>query len=161
VSIPKASRPAGTFEMKDSFLLDTAGHPSYLGVTVTAKGVYAEQLRAEFETAGSAEISKKRLLACANRFYRAARVGEIQWRDDREKNEFVIAEVFEIEGFLRKQANSCLFEIRSEAAAALRVPPQIARRDPFSLPYPCHQTHIVEIDFQGLDFVKIHSYEST
>lgn len=160
VSVPKASLPAGTFEMKDSFLLDTAGRPSYLSVTVTAKGVYAEQLRAEFETAGSVEVSKRRLQACANRFYKAARAGEMQWRDDREKNELVIAEVFEIDGFLRKQANSCLFEIRSEAGAALRLPPQIVRRDPFGLPYPCHQTHIVEIDFQGLDFVKIHAYES-
>jgi hypothetical protein len=160
VSAPKASLPAGTFEMKDSFLLDTAGRPSYLGVTVTAKGIYAEQLRAEFETAGSAEVSKRRLQACANRFYKAARDGEMQWRDDREKNEFVIAEVFEIDGFLGKQANSCFFEIRSEAAGALRLPPQIVRRDPFGLPYPCHYTHIVEIDFQGLDFVKIHSYES-
>jgi hypothetical protein len=159
-SVPKPSLPGGTYELKDSFLLDTAGSPSYMGVVVTAKGIYADQLRAEFETAGSAAISKNRLLACANRFYKAARVGEMQWRDDREKNEFLIADVFEIDGFLRKQASSCFFEIRSEVAGALRVPPQIIRRDPFGLPYPCHQTHIVEIDFQGLDFVKIHPYES-
>jgi hypothetical protein len=160
VSAPKASLPAGSYEVKDSILLDTAGNSSHLGVLVTAKGIYAEQVRAEFETAGSVEVSKKRLQACANRFYRAARAGEMQWRDDREKNEFVIAEVFEIDGFLRKEANCCLFEIRSEVAAALRVAPQIVRRDPLELPYPCHQTHIVEIDFQGLDFVRIHPYES-
>ncbi len=160
VSVPKASLPSGSYEVKDSFLLDTAGRPSYLGVQITAKGFHADQLRGDFETAGAAAISKNRLQAYANRFYRAARAGEMQWRDDRERNEFVIAEVFEIDGFLQKDANSCFFEIRSQATAALLAPPQIVRRDSFGLPFPCHQTHIVEIDFQGLNLVKIHPYES-
>lgn len=160
MSVPKASLPTGSYELKDSFLLDTAGNPSYLGVQVTAKGIYAELLRGDFETVGAVAVSKNRLQACANRFYRATRAGEMQWRDDREKNEFVIAEVFEIDGFLQRDGNRCFFEIRSQATAGLVVPPQIVRRDSFGLPYPSHQTHIVEIDFQGLNFVKVHPYES-
>ena len=163
VSVPKGSLPTGSYELKDSFLLDTSGSPSHLAVQVTAKGIYAEQMRAEIENGGVSAVSKRRLQACADRFCRAARVGELQWRDEREKNELVLVEVFEIEGFLKNdpQTNSLVFEIRSDATAGmLLLPPQINRRDPFALPFPCRQSHTVEIDFLGLEVTKVQSFES-
>jgi len=84
--VPKASLPAGGIEVTESFLLDTAGSFSHLAIVTTAKGVYADTLRFEFDKEGIDLIARNRLQMCANRFSKAARVGQLEHRDNRENN---------------------------------------------------------------------------
>ncbi len=155
VPVPKTSLPAGAFEVKESFILDTAGNSSYLSVVVTARGVHADDLRSEFEGGGADVMARKRLQICAQRFGNATRISPLQHRDDRELNEFVLAEAFEIDGFLPLDGvpGSCLFFIRSDVTAGMLVCPPIGqRRTPITLPFPCNQVHTVDIDFAGVNF---------
>src|SRR6185369_4712952 len=136
-----------------SFLVDTTGDPSFLAVTVTAKGFYAENLRMEFASESLETISKRRLQACVQKYFEARRVGQLQYRDDREANEFVVAELFEINSFLLGDENSdvCWLQIQSSALIGmLPAPPLAPRRTPLALPYPCKVVHVVEVEAMGL-----------
>jgi len=78
-------------------------------------------------------IARKRLLLCANRFSKAARLGTLEHLDNRELNEFAFVEVFEIDGFLKQDdvQNTCLFHIQSDATAGmLACPPAVAAPEP-------------------------------
>jgi hypothetical protein len=152
--VPKASLPTGAFELKESYLLDTAGYPSQLGLVVSAKGEEADALRAEFESESIEAIARKRVQMIANRFSRAGRIGQLQFRDSRDTNEFFVAENFEIDGFLKEDRadNSCVFFIQSELAGLGMVAPGMTpRREPFALPFPFNRTHVIEVEFAGLD----------
>ena len=151
---PADSLQPGVFELNESFLLDTAGGSSRVAVTVTATGVYAESMRTQFNNESLESIAKQRLESCVRRFSQATRVGSLQYRDDREANRFVLAEVFEINGFLltRGTPGFCWFRI-SNCANAGMLPPFRAgetRRSPLALPYPSNVIHTVEIESNGL-----------
>lgn len=155
--VPAQSLPTGKYELKESFILDTAGNGSYLAVQMTTTGFHADAVRWDFENQGVEIISKKRSQMCANKFSKATRLGPLQFRDDRELNEFVVAEVFEISGFLKydQVQNTCLFFIQSEANAGMVLPSLNPRRNPFALPFPCNRVHTVEIDFTGMDMIAL------
>lgn len=162
-TVPKASLPSGTYELKESFLLDTAGQPSFFAQVITATGEYANSLRWEFTNEGVEAVAKRRLQACANRFSWAGRVGTLQYRDNRETNEFVVAEVFEITGFLKEQrkSNTCPFLIESSITTEMLLAPSLApRRNPFAIPFPCHLTYSVEIDFTGFNPAAMPSFSA-
>lgn len=158
VTVPKGSLKAGAYELKETFVLDTSGNSSFLGTCITATGAAADAFRTEFANAGIDGIAKDRLQNCANRFARASRIEPLRTRDDREANEFVVVEAFEIQNalFEHKPSRTCLFQIRSDFTAGLFVIPGLATRmHPFALPYPCHRTHTVEIDFAGLNQISV------
>ncbi len=158
VPVPKASLPSGTFDVKETFLLDTTGGSSHLAVLVTATGIHADSFRYEFANESLEAIAKKRLQACANQYSKAGYIGKLEYRDDRELNEFVIAEVFEIIGFIHedKATQTCLVKIAGGlASGALALPSAATRRGPFALPFPCHRTHTVQIDFTGLNQISV------
>ena len=153
VPIPKGSLPSGRYELKETFLLDTSGRPSSYWVAVTARGSCADAFRSEFQNEGLELVARKRLQLYANRFSKAARIGKLVYRDNRDTNEFVLAEAFEIEGFMPadKSGNACVFSIFSDCTAGmLLLPSAAARRTPFALPTPCDQEHTIEIECNGL-----------
>jgi hypothetical protein len=163
VAVPNVSLPAGSFELKESFILDTAGNSSFVAVVVKAQGFYANALRFEFANDGLEAAAKKRLQICANRFSNAKRIGELQYRDERESNEFLLAEVFEISGFLKRDApdKSCFFLIPSDALGVTLMRPSPApRRNAFALPFPCHCVHTVEVICSGLKTPTMGPYEA-
>jgi hypothetical protein len=152
--VPKVSLVAGTYELKETFILDTAGQPSYLAVVITTTGANADAFRNEFANAGIDIIAKDRAQHCANRFKRVQRLRAMECRDDRQANEFVLAEAFEIFDTLleHKPSRSCLFYFRTDFTAGLLLNPGLtARRHPIALPFPCHRTHTVEIEFVGVE----------
>jgi len=156
--VPKGSLKAGTYDLKESYILDTSGKPSYLATFITATGAAADAFRHEFANAGVDVIAKDRLQGCANRFTRATRVEPLRIRDDRDANEFVLAEAFEIQNTLLEHmpSRTCLFPIRSDFTAGLMTGPGLAaRQHPFALPYPCNRTHTVEIEFAGLNQITV------
>ena len=88
------------------------------------------------------------------KFSEARRVGSLQYRDEREANRFVLAEVFEIKGFLTASADPdfCSIELKNLASTGhLPLPANLARRAPFALPYPCRIVHTIEIESLGLN----------
>lgn len=156
--VPKASLVSGTYDIKETFILDTSGRPSYLAMIITTTGSAADAFRHEFANAGIDGIAKNRLQSCANRFTRAARTKPLECRDDRNANEFILAEGFEIFNVVleHQPSRTCLFQVRSEPTAGLMTGPGLAaRRNPFGLPYPCHRTHTVEVEFAGLNQVAV------
>jgi hypothetical protein len=152
VEPPRQSGQAGTCELKESLLLDTAGAPSLLGVVLTAKGFQAEMLRHDLEQRGAEGLAKERLRVCTSRFFHASRVAECEIRDDREANEFVLAEVFEVEGFLgpSQSPGFCSVTLRENLVLTTlpmleHLPDGPPRRTPLALPYPCNIVHTIEV----------------
>ena len=157
VEPPEASAETGSYELKESILLDTAGGPSLLGVVLTARGFQAEMLRHELEQRGAEGLAKERLQICAGRFFNAKRVAECEIRDDRAANEFVLAEVFEVEGFLgpSQSPGFCSVTLRNNLVLATlpiseQGPNKPQRRTPLALPYPCQIVHTIEVQSPAL-----------
>src|SRR5262245_30332580 len=82
-------------EVTESILLDTAGGPSLLAVTVLATGQAASHLRDQFAGLGREKFEQERLDYFVRRYNAAKRLGRFQYRDDPTANEFVMVEVFE------------------------------------------------------------------
>jgi hypothetical protein len=156
--VPKGSLASGTCDIRESFVFDTTGKPSYLSIVISATGPAADALRNDFANAGMDGMAKDRLQGCANRFNRASRIKPLEYRDDRDANEFVLAEAFEIQHTLltHEPSRTCLFQVRGDLTAGLLANPGLAvRRHPLMLPYPCHRTHTVELDFAGLNSISV------
>lgn len=158
---PSASLPQGAFELKESFLVDTTGKESLLAVLVKATGFYAEKFRRQTQNEGVEAISKERLQYYANRFSQAKRVDPLQFRDDREANEFVLAEVFEINGFLKhdRPTSSSWMQLHNSALIGV-LPPDMrnSRRSPLELPYPCKITHTLEVESTALPVLTLPAF---
>ena len=157
---PPASLQPGVCELKESILVDTAGQPSWISIIETAKGCYAEGLRVQFEREGLEAVGKKRLQDCANRFAYAARRDPIQYRDDREANQFILADVLEISGFLIKDSDPdyCWLQVENRTLYGVLpiLPPKMPpRRTPVALPFPCRVVHTIEIESTGLDVAAV------
>jgi hypothetical protein len=139
---------ASAYEIKETLLLDTSGATSLLGVVVTARGSYAEDLRRDFETLGGEAISRQRLQKCIERFGTAARVGTLNYRDNRKDNEFFLAEIFEVKDFLEPDAKGGWFRLNMKdevLTSLLKLPDSKTRRAPLALPYPCDAAHTFEV----------------
>ncbi len=148
VQPPPASLPHGVYHVKETILLDTTGADSLLSVLLTARGYYADMLRAQFANQGVEKVAKERLHSCAIRFGNARRSGELVYRDNPAANEFVVAEVFAINGFLHADEipGRCRLVFPNNlVGGALAMPEPGDRRNPFTLPYPCHIGHQIEI----------------
>jgi hypothetical protein len=156
--VPKASLPKGTCEITESIQLDTSGKQSYLAIVVTTTGFHADSLRNDYANSGIDVMAKDRAQACANRFTSVTRIKPLEIRDDRNANEFVLAEAFEIVTpiLVDKFSKSCLFRIQSNPTAGHLIHPGLAvRRHPLGLPYPLNHTHTVELDMPGLSSVSL------
>jgi hypothetical protein len=145
---PDLGAQTSLYELKELILLDTSGSPSWLSITVTARGVHAETLRREFEAENVEVIARKRLQQCTARFNNARRIGSLEFHDDRAANVFVLAEGFEISDFLVSDAKPGLLKLsvpNDFLLTTLKMPDADTRRTPFALPYPCNISHTIEV----------------
>jgi len=152
VEPPSASVAPGTYRIRENILLDTTGTFSYLAIVTTGEGKEAEHMRHQFATIPIDQITSQRLQQCINRYGYAQRVEEIKYRDDRDTNEFHIAEIYQVNGFLRPSAQrGCcdLYLPPNLSNGLLRLPEQKVRRDPFMLPRPCSFVHFFDIQGGG------------
>ena len=146
---PQTAGQSNLFQLHETVLLDTRGAPSLVALVVRAEGDQAERFRHQFETMGVEEMARQELQNCANRFGRATRIGLLEHRDDRAVNQFFLAQVFEINGFLRQSSrqNQCYFPLPSHwITGVLLKPDKKERRTPFALPFPCQVVHILEVE---------------
>jgi hypothetical protein len=140
-------------ELRETFLIDTAGRTSSLKVLLTATGRDAEQWRRRLALEGADVLARKR-----ENFYQqlhpgTTRVGSIEWKDDREKNEFTLGEVFDLEDVIEPTGDgrTCLFKFQAHVIqAALVFHESGKRKNPWALPHPYEAQHIIEIDSPGL-----------
>jgi hypothetical protein len=165
IESPRAPVQASRYELKETLLLDTTAAPSFLSVVLHTKGSHAEALRQQFEKSGVEGVAWERLQLCTNRFTSAKRIGALEYRDDRAANEFILAEVFEINGFLsaHQKPGMCRFRFPNNLVVhTLQMPEQGARRTPFSLPYPCNIVHTIVVEASTLQpmGVRRHNVES-
>jgi hypothetical protein len=136
------------YELTETMLLDTSGAASHLSVLLVTKGVHADGLRQQFQTQGPVEFARNRLQFHNSRFVRAERAGDIQHRDDRAANEFTLAEVYVINGFLHNTSKPGLqqFVYPCHLVTSTLVKPELTPRTaPFGLPYPCNVVHVITI----------------
>ncbi len=144
---------SSTHEVAESILLDTAGGASLLAVTVRTTGEAASQLREQVARLGREKFEQERLDYFVKRYATAKRVGRLQHRDDPESNEFVMVEVFEVQGFLAKHSepNLVTFSLpRTLVVEALKLPPKMEGPLRVALPYPCSVTHTFEVQSPSL-----------
>jgi len=165
IEAPRAPVQASRYELKETILLDTTGAPSFLSVVLQTKGSQAEALRQQFEKSGVDGVAGERLQLCTNRFVNAKRIGALEYLDDRAANEFVLAEVFEINGFLaaHPKHGMCRFRFPNDLLShTLQMPQKGDRRTPFSLPYPCNMVHTLVVEASNLQpmGVRRHNVES-
>jgi len=148
IEAPRIASAQNSYDLKESILLDTTGAASYLAVTVHAKGSHAEALRSQLEVQGEKALSDERLRLYVQTFSNVKRSSPMQFRDDRAANEFVLAEVYEINGFLQRHPNPRLCSVplsNNLVTGILKLPEDKPRKTPFALPYPCNATHIIEV----------------
>ena len=148
---PNESNQTGGYEIVESILLDTSGAPSLLAVTTRATGYRADALRQRLSAEGADPFAEERLQNCAKRYATAKRVGAVRHRDDREANELVMVEVFEISGFLGKhiEPNMCAFRLPGNLVTdALRLSGNSTVES--RLPFPCNVTHTFEVHSTSL-----------
>jgi hypothetical protein len=153
IESPRAPVQGSRYELKETILLDTTGAPSFISVVLHTKGSHAEALRQQFEKSGVEGVAGERLQLCTNRFTSAKRIGTLEYRDDRAANEFILAEVFEINGFLsaHQKPGMCRFRFPNNLVAhTLQMPEKGARRTPFSLPHPCNIVHTIVVEASTL-----------
>ena len=149
---PKNS--TGTLEIIESILVDTTAAASLLAVTLLATGNSAHTLRDQVQRMGREPFEQERLQFFANRYGTAKRVRKVVYRDDPDAGQFSLAEVFEINGFLRRQPPMCVLNFPDSAVIdALRLPvntPDAQMPSPLSLPHPCHIIHTFEVQSASL-----------
>ncbi len=142
------------YELRESFMLDTAGRPSALKVMVKALGAEADTLRREFSHEGEEALALKREQFYRQFFPDLRRLNVLEWRDDRAKNEVVLAEMFEMRTATApgREAQSCVFEYRAHLIqSVLGFSDTGARKQPFAVRYPCQIHHWIEVESPALE----------
>jgi hypothetical protein len=110
-------------------------------------------LRRVFALEGADAVAKRREQNYQQLFPDARRVGQQEWRDDRERNEFVLAETYDLPNpFLTTDDPKFVgFQHRAHLIqSALAMPEQTNRRQPFALPFPCELIHTIELESPSL-----------
>lgn len=136
-------------ELKETFYLDTSGHASTLHVQVTAAGREAERWRRSLAHDGVEAFARERELFYQQLFAGAKRIAKLEWRDDREHNELVLAEAFELRDVLfpLHDRSGFLFRFRAHTIqSVLGFADSGRRRQPWKLPFPCRIRHVIEIE---------------
>ena len=137
------------YEIKESILLDTSGKPSFLAVNVRATGRFADALRRQIAVDPIEKLQNEKLQECGTRFGNVQRSERLQHQDDRASNQFLLAEAFEIDGFLAPHPDPgfCTFHSPPSALfSALQVPGPEPRNAPFALSYPSQIVHTLEVE---------------
>jgi len=137
------------YELHETFFVDTAHGVSTLRAVVTARGHDADALRRRFARDGAESVARERLEHYRGAFPHFRRVGQIEWRDDRERNEFLVGETYDAERLLSPGTTpeTGVFTFPAYLIRAhLAVPNVAKRRQPLAVPHPCNVEHRIEIE---------------
>lgn len=155
-SQPNPVPDSSFWEVTETLLLDTTGEPSLLASQVRARGFQADVLRHKLEALSEEEFRNERLEFYKGRYSNIKSTSSIQTRDNRAANEFLLSQVFEINGFLLPGTNHFTCIYRYDDHLIYRNFPQIEekeRRTPFALAYPSHLVHSLQIESPDLPII--------
>lgn len=155
---PQIPARSDLYELRETILLNTRGGISHLAVTQESGGQFADNLRRQLATVGLEELARQRVGSTTGRFREARRIGTLQFRDDRDNNQFVVAEVFEFRASLGDHPNEklCRFQIPTDwIANAFAMPEKGERKTPFALPNPSRISHILNIESPAMQRIQI------
>jgi hypothetical protein len=151
---PIAHEVAGDrLELRETFLIDTSGRSSSLRVVTTATGREAERWRRSVASDGVEAFARSREQFYQQPFPNLKRAGKLEYRDDRENNEFVIGEVFDLYEFGTRSNGRQGIQIRMPAytvQSVLAFRQRGKRCHPWVLQYPCRIRHIIELESPSL-----------
>lgn len=136
-------------DLHETFFVDTAFGVSTLRVLLTTRGRDADALRQRFALAGVEAVARERLEHYRGAFPHLERVGRLEWRDDRERNEFLLGEVFDATHLLvpGPTPDTAIFTFSSGLIRALLTAPRAARRvHPLAIAHPCNIKHRIAIE---------------
>ena len=148
------------YELRETFMIDTAGRPSALKVMVKAAGAEADTLRREFALEGEEAVARKREQFYRQFFPDIRRMGSLEWRDERGRNEFVVADMFEMHSATMpgRDPQSCVFEYRAHLIQSiLGFSDTGTRKQPFAVRYPCQVHHWIEVESPALEGAPAHT----
>jgi hypothetical protein len=142
------SVPAGTFVLTERFRLDTTGRAVCLQVTRRATGSEADRWRATKANLGAHGLAEDSARNYGAVFRDARRLGEFEWRDDREKNVVETGEAYELPHALTKQSQGYFFGHRAYLMQTVLGLPSNSETRKFSLAlrYPCQWEHHVIVE---------------
>jgi transglutaminase-like putative cysteine protease len=142
----------------ETFRLGTIGQPVCLKVILTLRGADADDQRRRFHHRGVRGVSLERERWYRSLFAGAKRICPLEWKDDRAKNELVMAEAFELPQAMRlvPATGRVLFEhrpylIRRMLSTPVRSKP---RRLPLALAAPQRMEHTIELEWAPLPMAK-------
>jgi hypothetical protein len=140
-------------ELRETFYLDTSGRASSLRVQVTATGREAEKWRRSLAQDGVAAFARQREIFYQQLFSGAQRAGKLEWHDDRENNELMLAEFFDLRDavFSAPDGTSFVFRLRAHAIqSVLGFSESGQRRHPWEMRFSGRVRHIIEVESSGL-----------
>ena len=147
-------RIGGAYSVKETILLDSNRQSvSMVEIRLRAEGMQADNLRGERIARGAEAFSREREDQARRRHGRARRVGELRWRDDRDRNVCELVEVFEIGHavYPGEQGQRATYDApTSLLAQGFLLPDDVARRGPWDMPFPLEVAHEIMIKSPAL-----------
>lgn len=151
--MPNSSTHGGKCQTHEVFWMNSNGPWSILEVQITVTGAQADHYRNWFASQPESVIAREREMFYGKMFAQVKRVGGIERRDYRGRNEFIMAEMFEVAGILRPLGSGAygFFTYPSHLIqSAIAHPPKEDRKTPFALPFPYSVEHAITVDLPGL-----------
>jgi transglutaminase-like putative cysteine protease len=137
------------YALRETISLDTRrGEPSTVEQRLWAEGFQAENLRRTRLAQGADGFAIERLKHAQKRFGKAARIGALEWRDDRDRNVCELVEVFQISNVINageggERAN---YDVPPNIVVqTFAIPEDKPRRSPWSMPFPFEIRHSITV----------------
>ena len=148
-----ATDSTGLYEIRESLHLGSSASPLGLAVITTATGSYADALRQQLAFDGAAAVSQAREQFYQRIYPKARRQDELEWRDDRLRNELVLADAYLIPDAVvpMGEPGVCGVQVVAHAIrSAIAFNDSEHRKEPLGLPFPCRIEQRIECQFQTL-----------
>jgi transglutaminase-like putative cysteine protease len=146
------------YGLSETFRLSSSIQPVCVRSVVTARGSEADSLRRRLHHRGVHSIAREREQWYGAIFGGVKRISALEVNDDREKNELVMAEAFDLPNAMRAFPNhQFVFEQRPHVLRNILSTPTSTggrRRAPFALDFPLRVEHTIELEWSILQAAK-------
>lgn len=143
----------GSHDLLESFRLQSSASQLHLFISATLTGSHADGLRQALSFNGSTATAAARQKFYEKLYPAAERHTDFEWRDDRDRNEIVLAEAYVLPNLLvaAPQPGVLGFRVHIHGIqAVLGFHDSERRKHPLALPFPNTIAHRVEFAFETL-----------
>jgi hypothetical protein len=160
--LASTSSSGSAYDLTETFRLEKSSSPLHLYVTIVATGSYADGLRQKLTFDGGAATATGREQFYQQVYSKLRRHADLEWRDNRERNELVLAEAYVLPEAIvaAGEPGVCGFGVCAHAIQSmLSLPDNDRRKHPLALPFPINVKQRIEFEFQTL--FRMHSLRET